>query len=950
MNVLLCSYGSYVLFATLSDEYQHLLREEFLDENTRTVVQGEPMVVVRYLIHEESILIVLFVLCVGMGIALVCFSGFHLYLVSNNLTTNEFFKRRELRRSHMCPCTHKYDLGSAVLNWREVWEPRYKAKIFAVKLAASKRSDHQKGARSFDVDLDKEPYLLPLMKQAATTPKPPKRQHDDDDKSGERYFLDQIKLLRHRHQQQVTNCEQEHETSAWMEFEELVSPEATNSTTKTLNTYYYDFVTKSRQDIHPLVPLLGDNADNADPMTRAADPLEFEHASTLHKQTSMKNITKLEILCFHCWWKETSLQGETRQCRLRLYFSIPTRHFQVVLEDSPNVFTISHVAHAVTGVPLSVWDLHEGARITVLGRPTTLRQASLLTRQWLEIHERRLRPIMEQLQKELAKYELRSHGRSAAAPDNPGPGSYLRPSSSPPSNNQREHQGLRKFAHLIKPSVPTIPQRQQSYGYVQVGVELQRQSAPEKIYSGVGHDTVGPAAYSRHNSIWNEKKNGAPSLKSTAKREVWEENKRLTSLPGPGQYNTNSVPEITVVTTPLPAKSIPEGQRPRIGARRSQHRGTRQSAVFASKVPILQAPKPVGVYDPEREQELLAKEERAERYRQEHNKLGGYGTKTEAFGSTTGRTELTSHITTPFSNPSYTTTPGPGRYGTARSNPSSKQLGRKTSGVLIPHHRAEGIGFSCATERPCLAPTKTPSAPGPGAYRSETPRSLNQNVRGKLCIGRNGVFGTTSERQVWSGDEFTPGPGAYSEAGSFDTRHYLNSAAFKSGSTRFAKNALPHAPPHVHCVGDQATPAVGQYNVSKGFSAVASSVPEVASASDAAEFLSPRVPFLSTQERSVFDTKDVCDLPGPGAYKDNVDDTGAYTRSRDLRLTVGNEARFRVKPTVPVTVGPGAYSIPGTVGTKSFNVTMTPKDKVKSGPTRARGSPTHKTSPRTLIH
>ncbi|ETK80007.1 hypothetical protein, variant 2 [Phytophthora nicotianae CJ01A1] len=148
MNVLLCSYGSYVLFATLSDEYQHLLREEFLDENTRTVVQGEPMVVVRYLIHEESILIVLFVLCVGMGIALVCFSGFHLYLVSNNLTTNEFFKRRELRRSHMCPCTHKYDLGSAVLNWREVWEPRYKAKIFAVKLAASKRSDHQKGVKS----------------------------------------------------------------------------------------------------------------------------------------------------------------------------------------------------------------------------------------------------------------------------------------------------------------------------------------------------------------------------------------------------------------------------------------------------------------------------------------------------------------------------------------------------------------------------------------------------------------------------------------------------------------------------------------------------------------------------------------------------------------------------------------------------------------------------------
>ncbi|KAG7391556.1 putative palmitoyltransferase zdhhc4 [Phytophthora pseudosyringae] len=544
--------------------------------------------------------------------------------------------------------------------------------------------------------------------------------------------------------------------------------------------------------------------------------------------------------------------------------------------------------------------------------------------------------------------------RASSVQDNPGPGSYLRPASSPPSNNQREHQGPHKFAHLVKPSVPAIPQRQQCYGYVQVGVELQRQSPPEEIYSGVGQDTVGPAAYSRHNPIWNEKKNVAPSLKSTAKRDVWEENKRLTTLPGPGQYNTNSVPEITVATAPKSPTSTPEGQRPRIGARRSQHRGARQSAVFASRVPILPTPKPVGVYDPEREQELFAKEERAERYRQDQNKVGGYGAKTEAFGSTTARTEVTSQISTPFSHPSYMTTPGPGRYGAAATNAALKRQERKfTGGGSIPHHRTDGIGFSCATERPCLAPTKTPAAPGPGTYKSETPRSLNQTVKGKLCIGRNGVFGTTSERQVWGdldAEEFTPGPGAYSDSGSFNATQYLNSAAFKSGSTRFAKNTPPHAPPHVHCVGDQVTPAVGQYNVSKGFSAVASSAPGPleggVSAPDTAGLLSPRVPFLSTQERSVFNTKDVCDLPGPGAYKDSADDAGAgYTRSKDVRLTVGNEARFRVKPTVPVAVGPGAYSIPGTVGTKSFNVTMARKNQSKSGPTRARGSPIQKTYP-----
>lgn len=94
------------------------------------------------------------------------FSGFHLYLVSSNLTTNEFFKRRELRRSQVrqvsnessgsitkfasqpCPHTHAYALDSLVANWREVWAPRYKAKIFAVKMAASMRSDHQKAVKS----------------------------------------------------------------------------------------------------------------------------------------------------------------------------------------------------------------------------------------------------------------------------------------------------------------------------------------------------------------------------------------------------------------------------------------------------------------------------------------------------------------------------------------------------------------------------------------------------------------------------------------------------------------------------------------------------------------------------------------------------------------------------------------------------------------------------------
>lgn len=124
----------------------------------------------------------------------------------------------------------------------------------------------------------------------------------------------------------------------------------------------------------------------------------------------LNSLEQLEILCFHTWWTELSLQGAAHKRLAHIYFSVPTRHFQVVLEDADDVFTISHIV-GPSGRPLAAWDLHVGARITVLGRLTTLMQASLLTRQWLQLHERRLGDAKRQLQTELAKYELKAHGR-----------------------------------------------------------------------------------------------------------------------------------------------------------------------------------------------------------------------------------------------------------------------------------------------------------------------------------------------------------------------------------------------------------------------------------------------------------------------------------------------------------------------------------------------------------
>lgn len=517
------------------------------------------------------------------------------------------------------------------------------------------------------------------------------------------------------------------------------------------------------------------------------------------------------------------------------------------------------------------------------------------------------------------------------------------------SSNQMQEaeagRAVNKFAHFVKPSAPTIPKKEQSYGYIQVGSDLRPQPQPAIIYSGIGQDTVGPAAYNSHHQIWNERKNVAPSLRSTVKREVWEVNTPHSSVPGPGHYYEDPVAATIGGPSGSEAAATAAGKGGGLRGRKKHSKHERQSAVFASKVPILPDTKPRTQYDSELAMEINAKESRL-RYQLERQKTNIMKAKIEAFGSTTGRVELSSQLSAPFSNPSFTMTPGPGMYS---DRTHSGLRGPKKHRIPASSNREESMGFSSATERYCLSKPKKPAAPGPGAYKSETPRSLDHTVKSKSTIGRNGIFGSTSERHVWeqltrleAADDFTPGPGAYEKpvethAGHFP--HAANSAAFKSNSLRFSKQTNPHAPPRVHCVGDHVAPAVGQYDIpaSLGVGTSGSSpgkpgcTPPPTSARGGAAF-------LSKCERAVFDTKDVRDLPGPGAYAGDEDNAGmgtgslsgmssstvkqATTRFNEIRSSIGNEERFRVKPTVPESVGPGAYSIPGTVGSKSFNVTM----------------------------
>lgn len=65
--MVLCAYGTYVLFSILYDEYTQLLGQEFVHETTNVVIQSDARVALQYLIHAEAINTVLFVLCSAMG-------------------------------------------------------------------------------------------------------------------------------------------------------------------------------------------------------------------------------------------------------------------------------------------------------------------------------------------------------------------------------------------------------------------------------------------------------------------------------------------------------------------------------------------------------------------------------------------------------------------------------------------------------------------------------------------------------------------------------------------------------------------------------------------------------------------------------------------------------------------------------------------------------------------
>jgi hypothetical protein len=463
-------------------------------------------------------------------------------------------------------------------------------------------------------------------------------------------------------------------------------------------------------------------------------------------------------------------------------------------------------------------------------------------------------------------------------------------------------------------SKPSIPRPSQSYGYLEgEDKRLVLQQPPEKVYSGLGSDTVGPAAYNPATTHVKGRSLATDFSKSSQGRKLWEPNKTKDNWqpsianPGPGYYN----PSVKTMSS-----------------KKTDDDSSRGSSNFASKVPMAHDLKPKmsrpspGSYQPYRCSTV-------------EEKYNAAPSAVQGFGSTAERKGWQRSMEIPFNTPTNHTTPGPGSYGEKRT-----AFNRRQRKMLVD----EPIGFGATEQRPMLSdkPPKAGANPGPGSYMSGSAAGTLTGDLIRKTVGRNGIFGSTTER-FFRGDfdkppegkfGHNPGPGTYEEprhTGEQKPRAQRNqTSVFKAAGNRFSRETQAKPPNGVKIVGQVDTPPVGSYNIPSSFDSAAES--------KSAPAISKRKPFSSTATR--FDDNKFMGAappktPGPGSYgADPVTASSFTTKPQPKRPmappgSIGMDARFKsgansYKNTNATSndLGPGSYQTSGNMMKRSFNISM----------------------------
>eukprot|EP00949_MAST-11_sp_MAST-11-sp1_P000537 g537.t1 len=311
-------------------------------------------------------------------------------------------------------------------------ERRGKRQLDRGEMAAPK--DVVVTAKSLGISIKEEPHLLWVAKEACRTPLPPDWSHGWDPMAGRELYKNDVTgetSTEHPangfYREAVENQRVQQRAvpamtldGSWMEFTDAHG-----------ERYYYSFIHETRRAERPQGAILierpegtllasskasveNDDSSYNDDLDASRGSLmgrsltQASFASTLRRQSSSSS-SRISVLKFKSWWLETVAAIDSEKINEKRYvdvhFMMDTGNVQVILDKSDKIYTLSHIQGRAG--PLECWDLFVGARIDVLGRQTTLMQASSATVDWLDAHAKRLSTVVTKLEKELAKYDTK---------------------------------------------------------------------------------------------------------------------------------------------------------------------------------------------------------------------------------------------------------------------------------------------------------------------------------------------------------------------------------------------------------------------------------------------------------------------------------------------------------------------------------------------------------------
>jgi len=98
----MCVYGALLTAKLFWGEIQdkNLLGATFFNGKTGEKVPADPMVVFHYLMMKHFPVACVFIMMAVMSVALGLFFGFHLYIASRGMTTNEYYKWKMVKKWH----------------------------------------------------------------------------------------------------------------------------------------------------------------------------------------------------------------------------------------------------------------------------------------------------------------------------------------------------------------------------------------------------------------------------------------------------------------------------------------------------------------------------------------------------------------------------------------------------------------------------------------------------------------------------------------------------------------------------------------------------------------------------------------------------------------------------------------------------------------------------------